>query len=240
MSSTTTSGRAASRPVTTARAAGYRCASRTTTISGRPAEAASAASMTAPSRRRPGWPGRAAAAAGTQAPAPTARCPRRCSPARQLEDGRVGQRPGGGHPDGPARRGEPDAGRSARLSAPCAKSPAGLPGQPAAQPGDALLGLLQPLRPAGRWPAPQPARHGRPGSRPGPRPGPGRAGRAGRHRADRRLGQPYVSRTARISSASEMITPVKPSSPRSRPVCAAADSVAGSSPVSSAPAGARA
>jgi len=43
---------------------------------------------------------------------------------------------------------------------------------------------------------------------------------------------PYGRLTACISSASEMITPVKPSSPRSSPVSAAADSEAGSSPVS--------
>ena len=42
-----------------------------------------------------------------------------------------------------------------------------------------------------------------------------------------------MSLVARISSASETITPVNPSSPRSSPVIAAADTVAGRSPVSS-------
>ena len=46
-------------------------------------------------------------------------------------------------------------------------------------------------------------------------------------------GMPNMSLVARISSASETITPVKPSSPRSSPVIAAADTVAGRSPVSS-------
>ncbi len=44
---------------------------------------------------------------------------------------------------------------------------------------------------------------------------------------------PYRRLTARISSASEMMTPEKPSSPRSSPVMAAGDRLAGSSPVSS-------
>ena len=46
-------------------------------------------------------------------------------------------------------------------------------------------------------------------------------------------GMPYGSLTARISSPSDTMTPAKPSSPRSRPVSAAADSEAGRSPVSS-------
>ncbi len=46
-------------------------------------------------------------------------------------------------------------------------------------------------------------------------------------------GIPYGPLTARISSASEMIVPSNPSSPRSSPVMAAADKLAGRSPVSS-------
>jgi|GEM_PF-4615600 len=51
--------------------------------------------------------------------------------------------------------------------------------------------------------------------------------RAGGEASTAAPGMPYRSRTARISGASEMSTPVNPSSPRSRPLRAAADSVAG-------------